>query len=174
MARRLDSEGWHGDSPPEAGLLESRRASPEAHGSGSDSPASVGVLRERLGVAGPLHDSAFPGLLHVGLPPAHGSPPAAHRTQAGLNPSPRTGSWKVGSLSACPQSPTAERHLQLPTLAASASHLPRGEPSRVAGPWPRRVGHPDEVRATHQTTAVDLPLLLTVASSAFTGGSSQS
>ena len=33
--------------------------------------------------------------------------------------------------------------------------------------WDR---HPNEIRATHQTTAVDLPLLLTVASSAFTGG----
>ena len=50
----LDSEGWHGDSPPEAGFLQSRRASPEAHGSGSDSPACAGVLQERLGVAWPL------------------------------------------------------------------------------------------------------------------------
>ena len=33
--------------------------------------------------------------------------------------------------------------------------------------WDR---HPNEIRATHQTTAVDLPLLLTVARSAFTGG----
>ena len=36
------------------GFLQSRRASPEAHGSGSDSPACVGVLQERLGVAWPL------------------------------------------------------------------------------------------------------------------------
>ena len=28
----LDSEGWHGDSSPEAGFSQSRRASPEAHG----------------------------------------------------------------------------------------------------------------------------------------------
>ena len=50
----LDSEGCQGDSPPEAGFFQSRRASPEAHGSGSDSPACVGVLQERLGVAWPL------------------------------------------------------------------------------------------------------------------------
>ena len=40
----LDSEGCQGDSPPEAGFFQSRRASPEAHGSGSDSPACVGAL----------------------------------------------------------------------------------------------------------------------------------
>ena len=42
------------DSPPEAESWRSRRASPEAHGTGSDSPACVGVLQERLGVAWPL------------------------------------------------------------------------------------------------------------------------
>ena len=46
----LDSEGCQGDSPPEAGFFQSRRASPEAHGSGSDSPACVGALHKRLGV----------------------------------------------------------------------------------------------------------------------------
>ena len=45
------ARGSHDDSPPVAGF---RRASPEAHGLGSDSPACVGVPRERLGVVGPL------------------------------------------------------------------------------------------------------------------------
>ena len=109
MARRLDSEGWHGDSPPEAGLLESRRASPEAHGSESDSPACVGVLRERLGVAGPLHDSAFPGLSMASFTwaPSPRIGPLLrlirpHRPQASQSIASKWKGWRAPNLSTAP------------------------------------------------------------------------
>ena len=177
MARRLDSEGWHGDSPPEAGLLESRRASPEAHGSGSDSPACVGVLRERLGVAGPLHDSAFPGLSMASftwVPPspsrAHGSPPAAHPTPPPASISVHRIEMEVLVRPQPVHSPRLRSAIFSFPLFHHPLHNVQGE-NRDGWQTPGHAGrdrHLDEEPATLQTTAADLRLLLTVARVAFT------
>ena len=154
--------------------MRSRRASPEAHGPGSDSPACVGVLRERLGIAGPLHDSAFPGLSMASFtwvpPPAHGSPPAAH-------PTPPPASISVHRIEmeglARPQpvhSPRLRSAIFSFPLLQHPLHIVQGE-NRDGWQTPGHAGrdrHLDEERATLQTTAADLRLLLKVARSAFT------